>query len=41
MNGQPDAPLYLKVEAEIVNDPDTPYILDNVVQTIIDEEEKN
>ena len=36
MTGTPDVPLFIKKESEIINDPDTPTILDNVVQTIVD-----
>ena len=36
MTGTPAAPLFIKKESEIINDPDTPTILDNVVQTIVD-----
>ena len=36
MTGTPDAPIFIKKESEIINDPDTPVILDNIVQTIVD-----
>ena len=36
MTGTPNAPIFIKKESEIINDPDTPVILDNIVQTIVD-----
>ena len=36
MAGARDAPIFVEKEGEVINDPDTPIILDNVVQTIVD-----